>query len=319
MLKRYWRKHRDVIRWVAIAAACFLGVLISYGAGILIGQNLGHYDAEASGYSAQYPGETDKRVRECLAHVPIGRAQECAQEAIEAGRESQRSEQDLSAQRQMAKWALWLLIFTVVQSLLGFGGFLILILTIRQGREAIAISRKVAEADLRPYLFVDRLELVDVSDASTFDPDTRSKVYGYYSAKVVIYLKNFGKVPARNIHIAIKQMYGKLYYGEFFRPSLVKLPIGVRAPGHQRRVFGYLIVSPDDRRDFDVGFISYILRMRYSFEDGDGNRFNERAEYSLSGDDLETFYLLGKIDVASARKRQRTEQLPFDKENEGEN
>jgi hypothetical protein len=161
MLGSYWREHREIVRLGVIASGLLFAAVALYGLGVLVGQNLGYYDAQADGYAAQYPYDTDQRVEQCFTQSVGTAAKECAQDAIAAGRENYRDEQDLNAQRQMAKWALWLLIFTAGQSVLGFLGFLILIVTIRQGREANEIARQAR----RPWVGL-QVALTEVSKVS---------------------------------------------------------------------------------------------------------------------------------------------------------
>jgi len=318
MLRSYWSAHRDVIRWLAVSGAILTGSVVLYAMGVSVGSGMGYHEAQSDGYAAQYPSDTDKRVSECFANSDLSRAKECAQSAIEASRESQRSEGDLSAQRDMSEWAFWLLGLTAVQSLLGFGGFVALVITIRQGRDANAISRNVAAADLRPYLFIDRLRLIDAVDQNVEPTDENSgeEVPGFLFSKIEIYLKNFGKVPARNIRVVKKEFYGRIYAGRFFRYNLSHVTIGVCAPGHERRVFGHLMIPGKERADFDNGGLHYLIRLRFTFEDEAGTTFTEKAAYSFSGDDLETFYLLGDLNIAAARKRR--DEIEFDFSDDGE-
>lgn len=161
MLKRDWSKHRDVIRWVGFTFTALTGAVIMLTIGLSIGGSLGYHEAQADGYAAQYPNETDKRVAKCFDQTAIASAKKCAQDAVEAGRDDQRSERDLSAQRQMAEWAYWLLLFTVAQSLLGIGGFIALLITIQQGRDANKITRETGRKQVRAYLGVTSVTMED--------------------------------------------------------------------------------------------------------------------------------------------------------------
>jgi len=195
MLERYWRKHADVVRWVGITLAALFAALIMLTVGLSIGESLGYHEAQSDGYAAQYPNETDQRVEKCFDQVDIARAKECAQEEITASRDDQRSEQDLGAQRQMAKWAYWLLLFTVAQSLLGVLGFGALLITIKQGRDANDISREGVRNQSRAYLAVSgveieepdwyQLEIKDVGPKSTL------------CSTLTLTLANNGETPAR--------------------------------------------------------------------------------------------------------------------------
>lgn len=181
MLKPDWSKHSDIIRWVGLTFAALTGAVIMLTIGLSIGGGLGYYEAQADGYAAQYPNETDQRVAECFDQAVGASAKKCTQDAIEAGRDDQRSEKDLGAQQQMAQWAYWLLLLTVAQSLLGIGGFIALLVTIQQGRDANKITRETGRKQVRAYLGVTS---VTMEDGDNGDP------------KFVVNLSNNGVSPA---------------------------------------------------------------------------------------------------------------------------
>lgn len=183
MLRSYWSKYRSIVGWAAASTGVLLAVILLYGVGVLVGKNLGYYDAQADGYSSQSEAETNQRINECIKQVPIIRAQECSKKAIESGREYQRDEQNLDAQRQMAKWAFWLLFFTLGQSVLGVFGFIVLIVTIKQGREANEIAREANRRELRAYLSVKSITI----DQSDWDVDCLN---------IEIEMQNAGQTPA---------------------------------------------------------------------------------------------------------------------------
>ena len=134
-----------------------------------------------------------------------------------------RERRDLAAQENTAAWAFWMALLSAAQLVLSGLGLIALLATIRQGRDAItkageanAISQQVAEADLRPYLFVDRLNLLDIThftDKIEEDGETKEIPSGFH-ARVCIYLKNYGKVPARNIHVLQRACTARLYRGQ---------------------------------------------------------------------------------------------------------
>jgi hypothetical protein len=183
-------------------------------------------------------------------------------------------------------------------------------------------AAKVTVAELRPYLFVDRLELIDRRSLDTEEKDEDGQpVPGAFSGKIVIYLRNFGKVPARRIKVYLKEYMGWTYRGRYSHYMFSIIDVPVCAPDHERRVFAYLYVRPQDRFDFDIGSLDKIIRLRFTFEDDLGRSFTERAAYTLDGSNLETFYLLTKTKVAEARRRakEREAELPWNEEaHEGE-
>ena len=124
-------------------------------------------------YYEQYA--EDRVARECagLAGPPLIK---CVHEEIESAREHERSERDIDAQMQMAKWAFWLLIlsvFTVIVTGLG-------VVFVWQNLEE---DRKANKAGLRAYVGIDAVKLV-----------------GWPSApEVTITFKNYGQTPATGL------------------------------------------------------------------------------------------------------------------------
>jgi hypothetical protein len=83
----------------------------------------------------------------------------CVVEIVDATRESQRAEQDLSAQKEVADWTLWAVILSSIAIVVSGAGLVFLIRTVEQGREALAHARQVSRADLRPWLTGDGFKL----------------------------------------------------------------------------------------------------------------------------------------------------------------
>ena len=188
-----------------------------------------------------------------------------------------------------------------------------------EARKALKHAQSVSEAELRPYVFVERIELTNlkrygklsgVSDDPVDAMREESKT-GILQAQVVVHFRNFGKVPARNIKVYSKTYFARLHEGRFWGLYFRVTKLWVCAPSHERRVFFALYVSEDNRMDFDAGVTEYILRMRYTFEDDSGNTFQERAAFRLDGADLETFYLLDDPLIAEQRAKWAQFELKY--------
>ncbi len=151
-------------RILAIGALC-AAIFVQCGllaALYLQGTSAGRHQAEAQGYSAEYPADTDARVEECFEQSLVSGAKDCVEDAVGASREAQRSEKNLSAQQDMAQWAWWLLIVSILQVPIGLGGLLALLASLAQGREALERARQANEvtrsamvADTRAWITVD--------------------------------------------------------------------------------------------------------------------------------------------------------------------
>mgnify|MGYP003644871014 FL=1 len=159
---------------------------------------------EAQNYSAQYPADTKKRIEQCPADSKAS-LRECIEEIIASAHENHRSEQDLNAQRDMAKWAFWLLVFTVAQIPIGIVGLIVLLVTLRQGKEGLekardsnVIAKKVGEAQVKAYVRAEVLE-VRFPSASLAIPH------------VLVKVSNLGNSPAYYVHCNLIFHY---YWGE---------------------------------------------------------------------------------------------------------
>lgn len=127
-----------------------------------LGNTSGYQTAEKDGYSQNGATTTKQAVAQCRLK-PEPTLEECIAVQIIAGRDDHRSEQDLDAQRDMARWARLLLVVSLAQIPLGIAGLFALIYTIRQGREANDIARDSIKKQIRPYLAIQDLFVVDLS------------------------------------------------------------------------------------------------------------------------------------------------------------
>jgi hypothetical protein len=183
----------------------------------------------------------------------------------------------------------------------------------KAAEDGLALGRDVSAAELRPYLFVDRLELIDrktipVHDTEPPEDELSDETPTAFSATVVVHLRNFGKIPARNIRVFLKEYYAWTYKGRFWGFRFSDVPLPNCAPGHERRLFGRMYITSDEHFSFTAGALSRIIRLRYTFEDDSGHVFEERAGYILYGNDLETFYLLTELRIAELRERAKQYQ-----------
>lgn len=160
----------------------------------------------------------------------------------------------------------------------------------------LAQATRIMAAELRPYLFIDRIEM---------ERDSREP-YSIY--KATIFFKNYGKIPARLIRVR-----SHCYFAEDLselRKDVLKtriISIPVCAPGHERKIFEGTIVSAQEQGTFDDRAGEIILRVRYSYL-GDGpGRFREEADYVYDAESVKTghFYILSE----GARKRRQKRKL----------
>ncbi|MBF5090461.1 hypothetical protein F1640_10635 [Novosphingobium sp. NBM11] len=308
--------NSKALNWVPPVVGVFLAVSLSWGIGWL--QAREEYKRENTPTAYAEAAKKDAE-RACVGVEPRA-VFECVNEKTEAAYQTAHDEQDLSAQQRAASSALASSVLSFFSLLLsGIGVWYVkrtLDATLQavkdtgdatdEMRKANAISNRIAEAELRPYLFVDHLKLIDIKRfTDEIEEDGESKtIPNGFSARVSIHLRNYGKVPARNIHVTKRLCMARFYRGELshFRRGYVDTP--VCAPGHERRVFDGFYIGKDDLEEFNEGRLEYVIRLKFTYEDDKGGKFSEIAGYRLSGDDLETFYLLlGPHNIYANRKR----------------
>lgn len=203
-------RRNDSGRYLAIVGASLVAVAVLSGTLTFtfhMGALSGRSDAQAQGYAATYPTDTRKQVADCWTKTERSAAQECVASAIQASREAQRSEADLSTQRQMSDWAFWGLVVaivigcitTVVTSL----GTYLIFKQVKFSREAVEETGRATQAmleanklarishrsSMRPWLFI------------TANPGSLRIVGRELRLHVTITVTNAGKLPARNIQI----------------------------------------------------------------------------------------------------------------------
>jgi len=134
------KPRRDRSRCVATMSSFILAMLVIAGAlayTFQIGALTGRKDAEAQGYSAAYPNDTSKQIADCWNMTDRATAQKCVEDAIDASREAQRSEADLSMQRQMSDWAFWALVVGIVMAFITTIGTYLIFRQVELTRRAV--------------------------------------------------------------------------------------------------------------------------------------------------------------------------------------
>lgn len=126
-----------------------------------------------------YSDARNKFEQNCTSLSVIKDIATCFENQIQEAREPQRAEEDLKAQKQMAKWALALL---VVSSLLGFFSLVAAVAGVGFVWATLRETRRIGEAQVRAYLGVAEIVLI------------KPKVGDFL--KVDISLKNSGQSPA---------------------------------------------------------------------------------------------------------------------------
>lgn len=189
----------DRSRHIAAASAGLLAIWVLSGL-LAFSYHLGDLSAskrtQSYRFAAQYPADTDKRIADCPSDRSVSSLKQCIEEAITASHDAQRSERDLSAQRQMADWAFWVLVVSFGGTVITAIGTVFLAIQIKLTREAVnetglatqAMIRQnyLAEQSQRPWININ----VDINEAV---------LDGERNLVVIFRFENIGQTVARDI------------------------------------------------------------------------------------------------------------------------
>lgn len=177
---------------VIVAAGIFLAVILLSITAVVISEV---HEAVYHQYAAS-KAEADAKYRlqaKCAEVADIEILRSCFADAIRETREPQRSEEDLKAQKDMARYAFWMLLVT------GFVGSLTIILTgvgVYFVRETLAETRRIGEAQTRAYVFAKE---AIIFNSHTEHPTIRIKLFNtgaspakYFRVGCVAYLRPYG-------------------------------------------------------------------------------------------------------------------------------
>lgn len=244
--------------------------------------------AQGYSYAAQYPADTDKRIADCPAGASVASLKQCIEEAVTASHDAQRSEKDLSAQRQMADWAFWVLVVSCVGTAITAIGTGFLAIQIKLTREAVEdtgkatlamerqneIAEDTARRQLRAYI------RVKIGDAN-IQPDQSLTVDFEY--------ENYGSTPAFQVECST---FVALHPPNWVIPPLENAyPRGpdktVCQPGQFSRVRGKLLgILPQGHYDLiDAGNLAIFAGFRIYYTDVFGEEWTTRFGISICGND----------------------------------
>jgi hypothetical protein len=240
----------------------------------------------------------------------------CVDRIFDRARDKQREEYQLAANRKAASWdaaagkaASLGLLFSAVTILAVFLTFreqqrttsrarAQFLVSRKHDRKSLAHTQRVTQAELRPYLFVEKIEVWERGGRGMF--------------QLAIWLKNFGRTPARNIRAQIKAYASESVNDLRDFDSDDGIELGAAAPDHQRRAYWPLNFTEEEWAN--PSWACYgILRLAYTYTDDEGNCFPEYFDYYAEQSDLTrlgdpVFFLL--TDWTRQRHLQRQEEEP---------
>lgn len=126
--------------------------------GVVLAKQQGDADSAYEAAKQEY--------NQAKAIAPLGTSTKGGQTDPKSYREEWRNEQDLAAQREMAKWAWWMLVATCLSAIITSVGIFFVAETLAatrdtlgETREANKIAREIGEAQVRAYLTFEPLSL----------------------------------------------------------------------------------------------------------------------------------------------------------------
>ncbi|MER9407356.1 hypothetical protein NKI36_25315 [Mesorhizobium caraganae] len=205
MLKRVW--DGTVSLWVTIAICSFLLFVTALGF-----MSARAYDRATQDYqTSRAYDETRRQFEQRCAGLEGKEIFDCLKEQIETAREPSRSEEDVRAQKEMARWALALLVVSGVLGVLTLIVTIVGVIFVRNTLEATRLGTKAAvdaaeaaihnntiiQAEQRPWVTLERQ--IPCEFRASGDTGMCKWKYG---------LLNRGKLPAQRVHVTQKLVRG---------------------------------------------------------------------------------------------------------------
>jgi hypothetical protein len=173
-------RFNEAIVWGACGVALALFLFTLSAIAHLHGVQSESYKQRATQHSERAQTAASSACRS----LPPERVVDCAYEEIKASNETQRAEDNLSAQQNIAIWTFATFMAAVVAIIISTGGLIALLRTVRQGQEANEIARTTARHELRAY--------VGLSEPAIEPYEWGNEKTG----KITIVLRNVGQTPA---------------------------------------------------------------------------------------------------------------------------
>ena len=160
MPDRDWRKP------LALGLSALVIVLV--WAAYHLGSEISEARNQAENNARSYETHAADQIRRSCLNGEGSDLAECVSEIIRATNEHQRAEQDLIAQMEMSRWALYMLVVSVlVAGITGIGVYFVW-LTLGETRRMANETRDIGVAQTRPWLSIEYnstdvcLDLIDV-------------------------------------------------------------------------------------------------------------------------------------------------------------
>ncbi|WP_300584976.1 hypothetical protein [Marivita sp.] len=175
-----------------------LALLIAFSiGGYILGFGLGQQAGEQQANANTYARHAQDEINSACTGLDGVAQTECIIRVIEATNEHQRSEQDLNAQRNMARWALWMLVATMMMALITALGVYYVWRTLLATQKMAEDTRDIGEAQVRAYLSMNDGEVIigEILEDNELGHQVRFDVW--------LTVHNSGQSPAMGVQVKI--------------------------------------------------------------------------------------------------------------------
>lgn len=178
-------RYNNAAPWVVVA----LAIVILVPTSVWLGYQLHNEDAYKEYAAAKAHSEAKNEFeRRCAVLSIPEEITRCYSDVVQSAREPQRSEEDLQAQKQMANWALALL---VVSSVLGLLSLIAAVVGVVLIRDTLVETRRIGEAQIRAYVWT-----------SGADFSIAAYLNGPITCDIRLSLQNTGSTPANIVQFS---------------------------------------------------------------------------------------------------------------------
>jgi len=274
----------------------------------LIGENLGVSAGRDQVTAREHYEKAKKSALDACVDTEPAALTQCVTKAIETAQEQSDSRQDLYAQRDMGRWAFWLLTLTGATLGVTTVGVVLVKRTLDANLEVVSDSRKVTKAmdkqnelvarAQRPWLNFD-LEVVSVHlpdySLSVFPPDA-SEPPVYATVYVRVHVMNHTDFPAHEVraegqgHLESSGLFS-IYTNQDDRETVRHKFLNVGKYGTGSAVFpnqpemvtAFASIADTRREGMSIKhmFTKLTIGIRYTFEGGTGMTFREFFLYGV--------------------------------------
>ncbi|MER9338557.1 hypothetical protein NKJ06_32235 [Mesorhizobium sp. M0293] len=200
MLKRVW--DGTVSLWVTIAICSFLLFVTALGF-----MSARAYDRATKDYqTSRAYDETRRQFEQRCAGFEGKEIFNCLKEQIETAREPSRAEEDVGAQKEMARWALWMLIITGV---LGLASVLVGLVGIFLIRDTLATNKEATDAAKAAVAHASQTAKLELRAYLTVEPAGVDQLIGRAEVIGKVRLRNVGRLPARKVTLVVRMARSK--------------------------------------------------------------------------------------------------------------